>query len=50
MAQKIVFYPTKMHLSSQEVASVVLGFPSKVSWPDIASLPRTVSIEPINSN
>ena len=38
-----------MHLSSQEVASVMLDFPAKVSLPKIASLPRKVSIKPFNS-
>ena len=40
---QLVISPSKVHSSSQEIGSVMFGFPVKVSWPNIASLPRNVS-------
>ena len=33
----------RLHYTCHRIASVVFGFPAKVSWPNIASLPRNVS-------
>ena len=33
----------RLHNTCHRIASVVFGFPAKVSWPNIASLPRNVS-------
>ena len=33
----------RLHYTCHRTASVVFGFPAKVSWPNIASLPRNVS-------
>ena len=40
----IVSVATKVHLSSQEIASVVLGFPAKTGQLSMASLPRKVHL------
>ena len=33
----------RLHYTCHRIASVVFGFPAKVSWPNIASLPRNIS-------
>ena len=33
----------RLHQTCHRIASAVFGFPAKVSWPTIASLPRNVS-------
>ena len=45
----LVISQRKVHSSNQLIQSVMFGFPAKVSWTDIARLPRKVSIESTNS-